>query len=145
MIAGGELHLGMLDLALDADVGTYSAPLQLKANNGIFVIDDFGRQAMTPEQMLNRWIIPLDRQVDYLTLIGRKFQVPFEVKVTLSTNLSPEALGDEAFFRRIHNKVYIGCMTDQQFDWVLARVAKAKKIGVTADAAVRLRQRPRNP
>ncbi len=140
VIAGGELHLGMLDLALDADVGTYSAPLQLKANNGIFVIDDFGRQAMTPEQMLNRWIIPLDRQVDYLTLIGRKFQVPFEVKVTLSTNLSPEALGDEAFFRRIHNKVYIGCMTDQQFDWVLARVAKAKKIGVTADAAVRLRQ-----
>ena len=94
---------------------------------------------MTPEELLNRWIVPLDRQVDYLTLGGRKFQVPFEVKVVLSTNLDPTALGDEAFFRRIHNKVYIGCLDDQQFDWVLARVAKAKGLDVSEEAAARLR------
>lgn len=143
VITGGELHSGMLDLQLDREVGTYIAPLQFKANNGILVIDDFGRQAMTPEELLNRWIVPLDRQVDYLTMAGRKFQVPFEVKVVLSTNLDPTQLGDEAFFRRIHNKVYIGCLDDQQFDFVLARVAKAKKIEVTTDAAARLRQQAR--
>ena len=143
VIAGGELHAGMLDLSLDREVGTYLAPLQFKANNGILVIDDFGRQAMTPEELLNRWIVPLDRQVDYLTLGGRKFQVPFEVKVVLSTNLDPEALGDEAFFRRIHNKVYVGCLEDEQFDWVLARLAKAKRIEVTEDAAARLRHAAR--
>jgi hypothetical protein len=143
VIAGGELHAGMLDLTLDREVGTFLAPLQFKANNGILVIDDFGRQAMTPEELLNRWIVPLDRQVDYLTLGGRKFQVPFEVKVVLSTNLDPTALGDEAFFRRIHNKVYIGCLDDQQFDWVLARVAQAKQIEVTEDAAARLRSAAR--
>ena len=139
VIAGGELHAGMLDLTLDREVGTFLAPLQFKANNGILVIDDFGRQAMTPDELLNRWIVPLDRQVDYLTLGGRKFQVPFEVKVVLSTNLDPSHLGDEAFFRRIHNKVYIGCLDDQQFDWVLARVAKAKGIEVSEQAAARLR------
>lgn len=139
VIAGGELHAGMLDLMLDNEIGTFIAPLQFKANNGILVIDDFGRQAMTPEELLNRWIVPLDRQVDYLTLAGRKFQVPFEVKVVLSTNLDPNDLGDEAFFRRIHNKIYIGCLDDQQFDWVLARIAKAKSIEVTEDAAARLR------
>ncbi|MFN8051624.1 MAG: hypothetical protein U0Q22_09325 [Acidimicrobiales bacterium] len=143
VIAGGELHSGMLDLSLDREVGTYLAPLQFKANNGILVIDDFGRQAMTPEELLNRWIVPLDRQVDYLTLGGRKFQVPFEVKVVLSTNLDPTALGDEAFFRRIHNKVYIGCLDDQQFDWVLARVCTAKGLEVTEEAAARLRQQAR--
>jgi len=144
VIAGGELHAGMLDLSLDREVGTYLAPLQFKANNGILVIDDFGRQAMTPDELLNRWIVPLDRQVDYLTLGGRKFQVPFEVKVVLSTNLDPDALGDEAFFRRIHNKVYIGCLDDQQFDWVLARIAQAKQIEVTEDAAARLRSNARS-
>lgn len=139
VIAGGELHSGMLDLTLDREVGTYLAPLQFKANNGIFVIDDFGRQTMTPEELLNRWIVPLDRHVDYLTLGGRKFAVPFEVKVVLSTNLSPDALGDEAFFRRIHNKIYIGCMDDEQFDWVLARVASKSGLELSEDAAIRLR------
>ena len=143
VIAGGELHAGMLDLTLDREVGVYLAPLQFKANNGILVIDDFGRQAMTPEELLNRWIVPLDRQVDYLTMAGRKFAVPFEVKVVLSTNLDPSALGDEAFFRRIHNKVYIGCIDDEQFDWVLARVAQAKHLEVTEDAAAQLRRSAR--
>ena len=130
----------MLDLQLDRDTGVYMAPLQLKANNGVLVIDDFGRQAMTPDALLNRWIVPLDRGVDYLTLHGRKIEVPFEVKAVLSTNLQPSDLGDEAFFRRIHNKVYIGACTDDQFDWILVRVAERKRLEVDATTAARLRQ-----
>jgi len=139
VVAGGELHGGMLDLQLDRDTGVYLAPLQLKANNGVLVIDDFGRQAMTPSALLNRWIVPLDRGVDYLTLHGRKVEVPFEVKTVLSTNLQPSDLGDEAFFRRIHNKVYIGACTDEQFDWILVRVAQKQQLEITAESAHRLR------
>ncbi|MEI2699557.1 MAG: hypothetical protein V9E94_14930 [Microthrixaceae bacterium] len=139
VVAGGELHAGMLDLQLDRDTGVYMAPLQLKANNGVLVIDDFGRQAMSPDALLNRWIVPLDRGVDYLTLHGRKIEVPFEVKAVLSTNLDPTDLGDEAFFRRIHNKVYIGACTDDQFDWILVRVAQKHRIEVDGVAAGRLR------
>ena len=139
VIAGGELHSGMLDLSLDREVGTYLAPLQFKANNGILVIDDFGRQAMTPDALLNRWIVPLDRQVDYLTLHGRKFQVPFELKVVLSTNLDPAKLGDEAFFRRIHNKIYVGAATDEQFDWILDRVGRKRGVECTPEGSHRLR------
>jgi hypothetical protein len=140
VVAGGELHAGMLDLQLDRDTGVYLAPLQLKANNGVLVIDDFGRQAMSPSALLNRWIVPLDRSIDYLTLHGRKVEVPFEVKAVLSTNLDPSQLGDEAFFRRIHNKVYIGACTDEQFDWILTRVAQKRGIEVDAAAAARMRQ-----
>jgi hypothetical protein len=144
VITGGELHAGMLDLQLERDSGVYLAPLQMKANNGILVIDDFGRQAMTPDALLNRWIVPLDRSVDYLTLQGRKFEVPFELKVVLSTNLDPAKLGDEAFFRRIHNKIYIGACTDEQFDWILSRVARKMGLDLHAPAAVRLRQAARS-
>ncbi len=144
VITGGELHTGMLDLQLERDSGVYLAPLQMKANNGILVIDDFGRQAMTPDALLNRWIVPLDRSVDYLTLQGRKFEVPFELKVVLSTNLDPSKLGDEAFFRRIHNKIYIGACTDEQFDWILSRVTRKMGIELEAAAAVRLRQAARS-
>jgi hypothetical protein len=144
VITGGELHAGMLDLQLERDSGVYLAPLQMKANNGILVIDDFGRQAMTPDALLNRWIVPLDRSVDYLTLMGRKFEVPFELKVVLSTNLDPAKLGDEAFFRRIHNKIYIGACTDEQFDWILSRVTRKMGLELQAAAAVRLRQAARS-
>jgi hypothetical protein len=129
----------MLDLQLDRDTGVYLAPLQLKANNGVLVIDDFGRQAMTPAALLNRWIVPLDRQIDYLTLHGRKFEVPFELKVVLSTNLDPQQLGDEAFFRRIHNKIYVGACNDEQFDWILTRVAQKHSLTVDPTATPRLR------
>ena len=143
VVTGGELHAGMLDLQLDRDTGVYLAPLQFKANNGILVIDDFGRQAMTPETLLNRWIVPLDRQIDYLTLHGRKFAVPFELKVVLSTNLDPGKLGDEAFFRRIHNKIYIGAVNSEQFDFILARIAERNGIQLEAAAAARLRDEAR--
>lgn len=140
VVTGGELHAGMLDLEFDRQTGINLAPLQMKANNGVLVIDDFGRQTMTPEALLNRWIVPLDRSIDYLTLHGRKFEVPFEVKVVFSTNLDPTHLGDEAFFRRIHNKIRIGACTDDQFDWILARVADKNGLTVDAAAAHRLRE-----
>ena len=143
VVTGGELQSSMLDLHFDVDIGIYHAPLQMKANNGVLVIDDFGRQQMTPSALLNRWIIPLDRRVDYLTLAGRKVEVPFELKVVLSTNLDPAALGDDAFFRRIRNKIYIGAITDEQFDWILTRVTRAQGFECEASAATRLRDQAR--
>lgn len=144
VVTGGELHAGMLDLQLERDTGVYLAPLQFKANNGILVIDDFGRQAMSPETLLNRWIVPLDRQIDYLTLHGRKFAVPFELKVVLSTNLDPAKLGDEAFFRRIHNKIYIGAVNSEQFEIILHRVAAKAELEVDGGALARLRAQTRS-
>ena len=85
----------MLELRLDEASGIYAAPLQMKANNGIFLIDDFGRQLISPRDLLNRWIVPLDRRVDYLSLqYGVKFQIPFEVMVVFATNLDPNDLAD---------------------------------------------------
>ena len=90
IVVGGELIPSMLELRLDESSGIYAAPLQMKANNGILLIDDFGRQLMSPRDLLNRWIVPLDRRVDYLTLrYGVKFQIPFELMVVFSTNLEP--------------------------------------------------------
>jgi hypothetical protein len=140
IIVGGELVGSMLDLQYQADSGIYLAPLQMQANNGILVIDDFGRQALTPEQLLNRWIVPLDRQIDYLSLdYGMKFEVPFDAKIVFSTNLSPEVLGDEAFFRRIQSKILIPTIDDDQFDEVLRRVAKATGVDLAPGAAPHLR------
>jgi predicted ATPase with chaperone activity len=90
IIVGGELTMGLLDLRHDDTTGVYSAPLQMKANNGLFVIDDFGRQQVSPRELLNRWIVPLDRRVDYLSLnYGLKFEIPFQVLVVFATNLKP--------------------------------------------------------
>jgi DNA-binding Lrp family transcriptional regulator len=140
IIVGGELVGSMLDLQYQAGSGIYLAPLQMQANNGILVIDDFGRQTLTPEQLLNRWIVPLDRQVDYLSLdYGMKFEIPFDAKIVFSTNLAPETLGDEAFFRRIQSKILIPTITDDQFDEVLRRVAVATGVEVVAGAAAHLR------
>ena len=113
MIVGGELRASQLDLSYDANAGVYAAPLQMQANNGILVIDDFGRQALTPEELLNRWIVPLDRGIDYLTLDnGLKFELPFHTKIVFSTNMEPANLADEAFFRRIRSKVLIPSIDD---------------------------------
>ena len=123
--SGGELVPSMLELRLDETSGIYSAPLQMKANNGIFIIDDFGRQLMSPRDLLNRWIVPLDRRVDYLTLrYGVKFQIPFEVMVVFSTNLEPADLADEAFLRRIQNKIYVEAVDAGSFDEIFRRVVQ---------------------
>ncbi len=119
IIVGGELIPSMLELRLDEASGIYAAPMQMKANNGILIIDDFGRQLMSPRDLLNRWIVPLDRRVDYLTLrYGVKFQIPFELMVVFSTNLEPSDLADEAFLRRIHNKIYVEAVDAGSFDQI---------------------------
>ncbi len=131
---GGELVSEMLELRSDASSGIYSAPLQMKANNGILVIDDFGRQVMSPRDLLNRWIVPLDRRVDYLTLHhGQKLCIPFEVMVVFATNLDPSELADEAFLRRIHNKIYVDPVTPVCFREILARVLNER--GILCDPA----------
>jgi hypothetical protein len=141
IVVGGELIPSMVELRLDEASGIYAAPLQMKANNGIFIIDDFGRQLMSPRDLLNRWIVPLDRRVDYLTLrYGVKFQIPFELMVVFSTNLDPSDLADEAFLRRIHNKIYIEACDAPIFDQIFHRVTQAKGIPAEPDAAEFLRK-----
>ncbi|CAN5558422.1 AAA family ATPase [soil metagenome] len=106
VVVGGELTLEMLDLTFNPIAKFYEAPIQWKANGGVFVVDDFGRQRIPPRDLLNRWIVPLESRVDYLTLhTGRKFEVPFNVLIVFATNLKPESLADEAFLRRIPYKV----------------------------------------
>ena len=133
---GGELVSEMLELRSDASSGIYSAPLQMKANNGILVIDDFGRQVISPRDLLNRWIVPLDRRVDYLTLHhGQKLCIPFEVMVVFATNLDPSELADEAFLRRIHNKIYVEPVSPECFHEILARVLAERRLACDAPAA----------
>ena len=106
--SGGELSMNMLDLSYNAVSKVYDAPFQLKANNGIYLIDDFGRQRVTPTEILNRWIVPMERHVDYLNFQhGGKMTVPFETFLVFSTNLTPGQLGDEAFLRRIQYKMLL--------------------------------------
>ena len=106
LISGGELTGDMLEIQLEPLVKEYRAPLQLKANNGIFIIDDMGRQRVSPEEVFNRWIVPLEEKLDYLSLgSGRRFSVPFDLVLVFSTNLNPTDLADEAFLRRIGFKI----------------------------------------
>lgn len=141
IVAGGELTTAELDLTYEQANGIYLAPLQMQANNGILVIDDFGRQTVSPEALLNRWIVPLDRRVDYLSLsYGMKFQIPFDVKVVFSTNLEPSHLGDEAFFRRIQSKILVPSIADDEFDEVLRRASQHYGVEVEPDAPAYLRR-----
>jgi hypothetical protein len=140
IVVGGELVPNMLELRLDDASGIYAAPLQMKANNGIFIIDDFGRQLISPRDLLNRWIVPLDRRVDYLSLrYGVKFQIPFEMMVVFSTNLDPSDLADEAFLRRIQNKILIEPVEPHVFDQIFHRVFRAKQVPYHEDAPEFLR------
>jgi hypothetical protein len=116
VMVGGELTLDMLDLSFNPISKFYEAPIHLKANGGVFLVDDFGRQRMRPEDLLNRWIVPLESRFDYLTLhTGKKFQVPFDVLVVFATNLNPESLADEAFLRRIPYKIPIEDPSVEEF------------------------------
>jgi hypothetical protein len=141
IVVGGELVPSMLELRLDEISGIYAAPMQMKANNGIFIVDDFGRQLMSPRDLLNRWIVPLDRRVDYLTLrYGVKFQIPFELMVVFSTNLDPNDLADEAFLRRIHNKIFVEAVDAETFDQIFNRVVARRHVPHDPDSAEYLRQ-----
>lgn len=126
---GGELTLESLDLVFDPTNKFYEAPFQMKANGGMFLIDDFGRQLVRPRDLLNRWIVPMEKQVDYLTLhTGRKIEVPFDELIVFSTNLPPRDLVDEAFLRRIRHKIEIKDPTFEEFREIFKRVCQAKQV-----------------
>jgi predicted ATPase with chaperone activity len=116
VMVGGELTLSSLDLVYDPISKVYEAPLQMKANNGMFLIDDFGRQQVRPTDLLNRWIVPLEKRIDFLTLkTGKKIEIPFEEVIVFSTNLKPRDLVDDAFLRRIQSKIHVLNPTANQF------------------------------
>jgi hypothetical protein len=136
ILVGGELDLSMLDLQYDRISGINVAPIQVLANNGILVLDDFGRQAIPPEKILNRWIVPLSRGVDYLKAnTGVKLTVPFKLKLVVSTNLDPNSLGDDAFLRRLRNKVYVGPVSGPAFEQILVATAKRHGIELASGSA----------
>lgn len=129
VVVGGELTLEGLDLVYDDVHKFYEAPFQVKANGGILLIDDFGRQQVRPRDLLNRWIVPLENRVDYLRLhTGRKVEVPFDVLIVFSTNLPPKDLVDEAFLRRLRHKIEIGDPSYEEYREIFRRVAADKRV-----------------
>ena len=129
IVVGGELNMAGLDLVFDDTNKYYEAAFQMKANGGIFLIDDFGRQQVRPRDLLNRWIVPLENRIDYLTLhTGRKIEIPFDVLVIFSTNLPPRDLVDEAFLRRLRHKIEIGDPTYEEYREIFKAVAQGKKV-----------------
>lgn len=123
VLVGGELTIEMLDLQFNPSLKYYSGPLQMKANDGVLIIDDFGRQRLRPEELLNRWVVPLDRRIDFLTLTGgQKIEVPFELVVVFATNLNPAELVDAAFLRRIQTKIKVEAVSGPQFREIFRRV-----------------------
>jgi predicted ATPase with chaperone activity len=129
VVVGGELTLETLDLIYNETSKTYQAPYQVKANGGMFLIDDFGRQMVRPADLLNRWIVPLEKKADYLTLqTGSKIEVPFDVLIVFSTNLKPRDLVDEAFLRRIRHKIYVGNPSLEEYRELFIRMCKNRKV-----------------
>jgi hypothetical protein len=126
VMTGGELTLETLEVQYNPLARYSSAPAQMKANNGILIIDDFGRQRVQPQEIFNRWMTALDSRIEFLTLPGgRKFDIPFDLLVVFSTNLAPMQLGDEAFLRRIPNKILIRHATEEQFKEIFLRLTSA--------------------
>jgi len=129
VMTGGELTLDMLELSYDADSKQYQAPLQLKANNGVFMIDDLGRQRVAPVDLLNRWIVPMENRRDYMYLgSGLHFPVPFEVILIFSTNMNPLELADEAFLRRIGHKIRFDTLNESEFEGIWKQVCDERGI-----------------
>jgi predicted ATPase with chaperone activity len=125
VVVGGELTIEMLDLQYNPLTKFYTGPVQMRANNGVLIIDDFGRQRVRPVELLNRWVVPLDRQVDFLQLAGgKKIEMPFDMFVVFATNLDITKLVDEAFLRRIQTKIKIDCVTREQFQRIFANVCR---------------------
>lgn len=132
---GGELTMEMLELQFDRYAGFYEAPIQMKANNGVLIIDDLGRQRVRAEELLSRWITPLERRSDFLSLTsGKRFEIPLETLVVFATNVDPAKLLDPAFLRRIRTKIKLGTISDEQFVEVFRR--EASDHGLECDAVV---------
>lgn len=129
VITGGELTADMLEIQFDPATRQYRAPLQLKANGGIFILDDLGRQRVEPAVVLNRWIVPMEEGVDYLSIsTGQHFQAPFDLVLVFSTNLKPEDLADEAFLRRIGYKIRFQALKPQQYQAIWQRVCEENSL-----------------
>lgn len=129
VLTGGELTLRMLDLEFNPVAKFYDAPLQMKANNGLFIVDDFGRQQLSPDKLLNRWIVPLERRTDFLSMqTGMKFDIPFDQLVLFSTNLEPRTLVDEAFLRRIRYKIKVDHPSQEEYEEILRKVCSSNKV-----------------
>jgi hypothetical protein len=142
IVVGGELTMRNLDLIYDPISKTYEAPFQMKANTGLFVIDDFGRQAMRPQDLLNRWIVPLEMRIDFLTLqTGKKIEVPFDQLIVFSTNLDPQDLVDEAFLRRIRHKLKIGNPDEKMYYQIMQKECAANGLELSRDAFLYLMQK----
>lgn len=142
VVTGGELNLDMLDLRYNADANFYQAPIQVKANGGVFLIDDFGRQLCSPKELLNRWILPLEDRHDFLTIAsGKKFEVPFEQLIIFSTNLDPKDLVDDAFLRRIRHKVGIEAPERPIYEKIFNAMAKRLGMNPCPDAVDYLYER----
>lgn len=139
VVVGGELTLRDLDLSWNDTNRYYEAPFQLKANGGMLLIDDFGRQRIEPKKLLNRWVLPLEERLDFLTFhTGKKFAVPFETMIVFATNLNPEELVDEAFLRRIHHKVGIANPTEQQYHEIFLSACRSRGIKFNRTAFIHL-------
>jgi predicted ATPase with chaperone activity len=129
VMVGGELTLESLELSFSSNTGFYRAPVQAVANGGVLVIDDFGRQRVPPRDLLNRWIVPLESRVDFLTLqSGQKFELPFMVLVVFATNIKPAELVDEAFLRRIHYKVFAESPTVGEFMQIFENCCRERQM-----------------
>lgn len=136
VMVGAEFTTEMLDLQWDTHSKFYEAPVQMKAANGVFILDDFGRQKMTPREMLNRWIVPLERGTDFLSLhTGMKFEIPFDQVNIFCTNLNPADLVDEAFLRRIRHKIKMTYATESEYKEILRRVCAVQGIQFKEDVA----------
>src|SRR3989440_1124291 len=137
VVAGGELTLDTLELGFQEEAKVYEAPLQMKANCGMFLIDDFGRQRVQPADLLNRWIVPLEKRVDYLTMAnGNKIKVPFDELIIFSTNQKPGDLCDAAFLRRIRYKIEIPSPTNEEYREIFRRNCEVKGIEFNEAAVV---------
>jgi hypothetical protein len=135
VMVGGELTLGSLELSYNPTTGFYRAPVQAVANGGVLVIDDFGRQQCSPRDLLNRWIVPLESRVDFLTLqSGQKFELPFMTLIVFATNVRPAELVDEAFLRRIQYKIFAESPTVEDFHTIFARCCR--DLGATAESGL---------
>jgi predicted ATPase with chaperone activity len=134
VLVGGELTIEMLELQLNPITKFYTAPAQMKANNGVLIIDDFGRQRLRPDELLNRWVVPLDRGIDFLSLAGgKKVEIPFELFVVFATNLDPATLVDAAFLRRIQTKIKVDAVSHQQFHQIFRAVCSEAQLQYEAD------------
>lgn len=134
VVVGGELILAQLELIYDPVAKVYEAPYQMKANGGLFLIDDFGRQQCRPQDLLNRWIVPLEKKVDYLALqTGKKLEMPFDVLIVFSTNLDPKQLVDDAFLRRIRHKIEVPNPSANEYRDIFRLVCKGKNIPYSDD------------